>query len=118
MHAAASCWWKSRPGAWAGFIVPGRGSRTIGPEASVTQAKRRRLVRILEHLVRANGWHDRPRRIDVVAVRVQARRWWWPRVEVVHYEDAVLAGGQPRGASRPPRSGAGRPPDPPGTDRS
>ena len=63
------------------------------PEASVTLAKRQRLARILEHLVRANGWEDRPRRIDVVAVEFHPRRWLGPRAAIRHIEDAVRRGG-------------------------
>lgn len=66
------------------------------PEASVTLAKRQRLARILEHLVRANGWEGRPRRIDVVAVEFVPRRWLGPRAEVRHIENAVLRGGAAR----------------------
>lgn len=40
------------------------------PEASVHATKRRKLRRILARLVRANRWHSRPARIDVVAVEV------------------------------------------------
>lgn len=40
------------------------------PEASVHARKRRKLRRILRRLVVANRWHDRPVRIDVVAVEV------------------------------------------------
>lgn len=66
------------------------------PEASVTLAKRQRLVRILEHLVRANGWEGRPRRIDVVAVEFVPGRWLRPRARVRHIENAVLQGGAAR----------------------
>ena len=66
------------------------------PEASVTQKKRQRLERILEHLVRANGWHDRPRRIDVVAVEFHRRRWLGPKPTVRHIADAVRQGGASR----------------------
>ncbi len=66
------------------------------PEASVTLAKRQRLAHILEHLVRANGWERRPRRIDVIAVEFVARRWLPPRAHVRHIENAVLKGGAAR----------------------
>jgi putative endonuclease len=42
----------------------------FGPETAVTVDKRATLVAILAHLSRANHWHDRPRRIDVVAVEL------------------------------------------------
>jgi putative endonuclease len=38
------------------------------PEAAVHKAKRRKLASIMRHLARANRWHDRPLRIDVVAI--------------------------------------------------
>lgn len=63
------------------------------PEASVTLAKRQRLARILEHLVRANGWEGRSRRIDVVAVEFVPRRWLGLRAQIRHIENAVLRGG-------------------------
>ncbi|MFI4916906.1 MAG: YraN family protein [Phycisphaerales bacterium JB060] len=65
----------------------------LPPEASVTLVKRRKLARILEHLVRSNGWEARPRRVDVVAVEFHARRWRPPRASVRHFENAVLRGG-------------------------
>jgi putative endonuclease len=55
------------------------------PEASVHAHKRRKLLAVTRHLVRANGWTDRPVRIDVVAVE-------WPRrgrPVMRHYEGAV-----------------------------
>ncbi|MEO1009420.1 MAG: YraN family protein [Planctomycetota bacterium] len=73
-----------------------RGSAGPPPEASVTHGKRQRLERILEHLVRTNGWHDRPRRIDVVAIAFERRRWLPARARVRHFEDAVAAGGGTR----------------------
>ena len=66
------------------------------PEASVTQTKRRKLVRVLEHLAKQNGWSDRPRRIDVVSVEFHARRWLPPRATVRHFENAVMGNGRPR----------------------
>lgn len=66
------------------------------PQASVTLVKRQKLARILEHLVKANGWEARPRRIDVVAVEFHARRWLPARPAVRHFENAVLRGGGAR----------------------
>ncbi len=40
----------------------------VAPEASVHQTKRRKLRAIARILVNANGWRDRPVRIDVVAI--------------------------------------------------
>lgn len=66
------------------------------PEASVTLTKRQRLARILEHLVKQNGWQGRPRRIDVVAVEFHARRWLGPKPSIRHFENAVLWNGRSR----------------------
>ena len=41
---------------------------TIAPETSVHQTKRRKLASIARLLAKANGWTDRPVRIDVIAV--------------------------------------------------
>lgn len=58
----------------------------VPPEASVHQAKRRKLISVTRALVNANGWRDRPVRIDVVAVE-------WPsdgsRPVIRHHEGAV-----------------------------
>ncbi|MBL9001818.1 MAG: YraN family protein [Phycisphaerae bacterium] len=43
-------------------------SAVTPPEASITRRKRAKLTSIARHLARANGWIDRPVRIDVVAV--------------------------------------------------
>lgn len=69
---------------------------TPPPEASVTQAKRQKLARILEHLVQKNGWQGRPRRVDVVAVEFHPRRWLGLRASVRHIESAVSHGGGAR----------------------
>lgn len=42
------------------------------PEAAITRDKRRTLVQILRYFARANGWSDRPLRIDVIAVEFPA----------------------------------------------
>lgn len=66
-------------GGGSAFVAP-------PPEAAVHAEKRDKLRRILRHLVAANRWHDRPCRIDVVAID-------WPadggRPEVRHHADAV-----------------------------
>lgn len=41
---------------------------TVPPEASVHQAKRRKLTSVARTLVKANGWTDRPVRIDVIGI--------------------------------------------------
>jgi putative endonuclease len=68
--------------ATAGFVAP-------PPEASITAHKRAKLVSIMRHLARANGWTDRPVRIDAIAVE------WPPEGEatVRHHVDAVRARG-------------------------
>lgn len=43
-------------------------SATVAPEASITSHKRRKLRDVTRALRRANGWFNRPVRIDVVAV--------------------------------------------------
>ena len=55
------------------------------PEASVTRAKRAKLVGLTRWVRRANGWEDRPTRIDVVAVVIGRGG----RAGVTHYENAV-----------------------------
>lgn len=54
-------------------------------EASITAAKRRKLVAILRHLARANRWRGRPLRIDVIAVDFLNGE----PVEVRHHPGAV-----------------------------
>lgn len=58
------------------------------PESQVHEHKRRKLRSLLKYLTAANGWQDRPRRIDVVAVD------WGPRgpAAVRHFVDAVRGG--------------------------
>jgi putative endonuclease len=55
----------------------------VAPERSVGVDKRRKLRSVLGVLSRANGWGDRPKRIDVVAVE-------WPaaggKPELRHHE--------------------------------
>jgi putative endonuclease len=50
----------------------GDDSLQFGPETAVTADKRNTLAAILAHLVRANRWGNRPRRIDVIAVEAPA----------------------------------------------
>lgn len=53
------------------------------PEDAITADKRRKLAAIGRRLIRANGWQDRPVRIDAVAVE-------WPaeggRADIRHHE--------------------------------
>lgn len=52
------------------------------PEAAVDHAKRAKLRSIAAHLVRANHWHERTVRIDIVAVETRCGRV----LTVRHYE--------------------------------
>jgi putative endonuclease len=45
-----------------------RGRGAPPPEASVGAKKKRKLVAAARYLVKANGWHERPVRVDAVAV--------------------------------------------------
>lgn len=57
------------------------------PEASIGPDKRRRLLAIARALRAANGWQDRPIRIDAVAVSIPARG----KPIIRHFENAVRA---------------------------
>ena len=59
------------------------------PEAQITPKKSKKLIRLLDALVRSNGWEDRPRRIDVVAIDWPTTRGGKPVIR--HYENAVAA---------------------------
>lgn len=61
-------------------------AETIPPEVNITAHKRTKLAQIARHLAKANGWHDRPVRVDVVAVE-------WPRKgsrPVMRHHERVL----------------------------
>jgi putative endonuclease len=62
-------------------------SNAMLPEASITAHKRRKLLSIARHLTRANGWHECPVRIDVVAVEYDARSGSRPTIR--HHVGAV-----------------------------
>ena len=66
-------------------VAGGDDGPQYAPEVNITLDKRKKLVAILRHLVRANNWGSRPRRIDVVAIE------WPERGEPVvrHHEGAV-----------------------------
>lgn len=59
----------------------------LPPEANVHRRKRAKLVSVTRYLAKANGWTDRPVRIDVVGVE------WPPRGKPVlrHHIGAVTA---------------------------
>ncbi len=69
----------------------------IAPEASVTARKRRTLGSISKSLARANGWRDRPVRIDVIAID-------WPmdgsEPELRHHVGRAVTGGGLTSAER------------------
>lgn len=57
------------------------------PEANIHAHKRAKLLAVTRYLAKANGWHDRPVRIDVVAVE-------WPlkgRPTLRHHLGAVTS---------------------------
>ena len=64
-------------------------SAEVAPEASVTAAKRRKLLRLMDAVVRANRWMDRPKRIDVVAVEFVETPGGADAVHTRHIVDAV-----------------------------
>lgn len=53
-------------------------------ERGVDRAKRRRLLAIADHLRRANGWLDRPIRIDIIVVEFVGSE-----IRIRHLVDAV-----------------------------
>ena len=60
-------------------------SRSVAPEASVTSRKEAKLLRLLRTLVEANHWHDRPKRIDIIAVELDEKGG----AQIRHFENAV-----------------------------
>jgi len=64
----------------------GRPGSSIAPERSVTAHKKKKLLQIARHLVRANRWGERPLRIDVVAVEFDGTRV----CDVRHHVGAVV----------------------------
>jgi len=62
------------------------GESRVVPEAAITAHKRAKLAALTRSLRRANGWEDRPVRIDVVAVEMDAAG---KVLEVRHFVDAV-----------------------------
>lgn len=66
-------------------LAEGEAELFLPPEASITARKRRTLQKLLHTLAAANGWTDRPMRIDVVAIE-------WPQgsePKVRHHAGAV-----------------------------
>lgn len=62
------------------------GESRVAPEAAVTAHKRAKLAALTRSLRRANGWEDRPVRIDVVAVEMEVDG---RLIKVRHFVDAV-----------------------------
>jgi putative endonuclease len=40
------------------------------PEEQVTAAKKKKLIALMQHLTKSNGWQQRKKRIDVVSIEV------------------------------------------------
>lgn len=57
------------------------------PEANITEHKRAKLRQVVRTIVRDRGWHDRPLRIDVIAVELSDDA----PPGVRHYESAISA---------------------------
>jgi len=55
-------------------VVPGTQHVAPPPEANVHSRKRHKVHAILKHLAKANGWHNRPVRMDAVAVEFSPGR--------------------------------------------
>jgi len=64
-----------------------RSGGMVGPEESVDARKQRRIVRTAEHYLQSVSGHDRPWRIDVVAVEVDRAG----RVERVDHLRSVVS---------------------------
>jgi putative endonuclease len=58
------------------------------PEEQVDKKKKAKLQKIMAHLVKANGWRDKRKRIDVVAVEFASREDVAP-LAVRHHPNAV-----------------------------
>jgi putative endonuclease len=65
-----------------------RRGNTIEPERQVDGRKRRALRAMATRLVRANRWHDRPMRIDVVAVEIE-RTGGREKIDIRHHVGAI-----------------------------
>lgn len=71
-------------------VAGGKGaSARIAPEASVTAFKSRKLVRLMDAVVAANGWQSRPKRIDVIAVEFVERQGRADEIRAKHFVGAV-----------------------------
>lgn len=57
----------------------------IRPEANVHEQKRAKLEQVARALVRKHGWHDRPVRIDIVAVE-----WSRDGKHVIRHHEGVI----------------------------
>ena len=73
-------------------VTPGDTTRT--PERAITRRKAKKLVAVARSMLRQNGWHDRPVRIDVVAVEFDAGGK--QPVAVRHHPSAIDAAGRRR----------------------
>ncbi len=59
------------------------GADALEPAGVFGPRQRRRLQHVMDHLVRANGWNQRARRIDLVIVTTQGSR-----AGIRHFPDA------------------------------
>lgn len=64
-----------------------RGDALGTPEESVTRAKRERLIALAQEYLQARGLAERPWRIDLVAVKLDARR----RLEAIDHVENITA---------------------------
>lgn len=64
-----------------------RGDALGTPEESVTRAKRERLIALAQEYLQARGLAERPWRIDLVAVKLDARR----RLEAIDHVENISA---------------------------
>lgn len=62
----------------------------VPPEANITFHKRATLAKIARHLIRTNGWQERPVRIDVVAVEWPIAGVRWFRLPPMRHHEGVL----------------------------
>lgn len=66
--------------------------RPVAPEVNITAHKRRKLRQVAAMLARRNGWHQRPLRIDVIAVEYPAGGG---TPQIRHHKGAVQGGATP-----------------------
>lgn len=86
--------WRTRYGEVDLIVDDGRAVRFVevktragdafgAPEEAVTRRKLRKIARVAEAYLERRGWQDRPRQIDVVAIRTDLP----PGEQITHLED-------------------------------